>query len=332
MLMTRTILTRCRLHHAAMMAAALMLWLSPTAQTQSSKVEDARQPASFDAAHAPVGSSVRFLVFGDWGTGGRTQRKVAEGMAAVFAKAGADAVLSTGDNFYPSGVASIEDSQWKSKFEDMYPASTLPVPFHTVLGNHDYQGNPDAQIRYSRRKLDNGTVTRWRMPARMWSERFASTDGTVSTRVIGIDTQIITGRDNDARSAHLRWLDSALAAARESWIIVVGHHPVYSNGSHGNTLGLIRHVKPLLEKHKVAVYLSGHDHDLQVLEPVEGVHYIVSGGGGGSRSVRWAANTRYAATNLGFTWLAAGTKELVVRMHDAEGEVRWAFSIPAAGR
>lgn len=320
------------------MRAALVLMLAagtlfaPPLQAQSSKVEDAREPAPFDAAHAPAGSTVRFLVFGDWGTGGRTQRRVADGMAAVFARAGADAVLSTGDNFYPTGVKSVDDPQWTSKFETMYDAKALPVPFHAVLGNHDCQGDIQAQIRYTGTRLDDGSVTRWRMPDRMWSERFVTADGAVSTRVIGIDTQIITGRDNDARTAQLRWLDSALSAATEQWIIVVGHHPVYSNGSHGNTLGMIRHVKPLLEKHKVALYLAGHDHDLQVLEPVAGVHYVISGGGGGSRTVRWAANTRYAATNLGFAWLATGAKEMVVRMHEADGTVRWSFSIPASGR
>lgn len=308
-----------------------MLLATPL-RAQNSKVEDAREPAPFDAAHVPAGSAVRFLVFGDWGTGGRTQRTVADAMAAVFARAGADAVLSTGDNFYPTGVTSVDDPQWTSKFETMYGATALPVPFHAVLGNHDCQGSIDAQITYTGRKLPDGTVTRWRMPDRMWSERFVTTDGAVSTRVIGIDTQILTGRDNDARSAHLRWLDSTLAAATEQWLIVVGHHPIYSNGNHGNTLGMIRHVKPLLEKHKVALYLAGHDHDLQVLAPVEGVHYVVSGGGGGSRTVRWAENTRYAATNLGFTWLAAGAREMVVRMHDAEGTVRWAFSIAADRR
>lgn len=308
-----------------------MLLATPL-RAQNSKVEDAREPAPFDAAHVPAGSAVRLLVIGDWGTGGRTQRTVADAMAAVFARAGADAVLSTGDNFYPTGVTSIDDPQWTSKFEAMYDAGALPVPFHAVLGNHDCQGSIEAQIGYTGRTLADGSVTRWRMPDRMWSERFTTADGAVSTRVIGIDTQIITGRDNDARATHLRWLDSALAAATEQWLVVVGHHPIYSNGNHGNTLGMIRHVKPLLEKHKVALYLAGHDHDLQVLEPVEGVHYVVSGGGGGSRTVRWAANTRYAATNLGFAWLAAGAQEMVVRMHDAEGSVGWAFSIPAPRR
>ena len=42
---------------------------------------------------------------------------------------------------------------------------------------------------------------------------------------------------------------------------------------------MIKLVRPLLEKYEVDVYICGHDHDRQLLEPVNGAYYIVSGTG-----------------------------------------------------
>src|SRR4029453_9063434 len=49
---------------------------------------------------------------------------------------------------------------------------------------------------------------------------------------------------------HQAWLEGELAKPRAAFPIVVGHHPIYSNGQHGDTKAL----KPwdaLLEKHGV---------------------------------------------------------------------------------
>ena len=50
------------------------------------------------------------------------------------------------------------------------------------------------------------------------------------------------------------------------YLIVAGHHPVFSAGVHGNTKYLESNLKPLLEENNVSVYLSGHDHNSQVNE------------------------------------------------------------------
>jgi acid phosphatase len=71
-------------------------------------------------------------------------------------------VLALGDNFYQSGVASVDDPLWKSVYEDVYTHPALNVPWHVALGNHDYRGNPQAQVDYTARH------TRWSMPARYY--------------------------------------------------------------------------------------------------------------------------------------------------------------------
>ena len=52
------------------------------------------------------------------------------------------------------------------------------------------------------------------------------------------------------------------------WIIVIGHHPVYSSGSHGSegsTQTMYDHIRSEMVKHKVALYVCGHDHMMEHL-------------------------------------------------------------------
>ncbi|KAB2840164.1 hypothetical protein F9K50_06265, partial [bacterium] len=102
-----------------------------------------------------------FFSFGDWGTGTPSQFEVAAAVAADCATRGCDFGLLLGDNFYPTGVGSVADPQWESKFEDVYAG--LAGPFYVVLGNHDYDGNEQAQVDYT------ALQSRWKLPARAYS-------------------------------------------------------------------------------------------------------------------------------------------------------------------
>ena len=108
--------------------------------------------------------ALNFLVFGDWGRHGETdQMDVATQMGIAANALKAQFVISVGDNFYEKGVTSTDDPQWQISFEDVYHADSLQVPWHVALGNHDYLGNCDAQIAYSR------ISKRWNMPARYFT-------------------------------------------------------------------------------------------------------------------------------------------------------------------
>ncbi|KAH3890819.1 hypothetical protein DPMN_014908 [Dreissena polymorpha] len=48
------------------------------------------------------------------------------------------------------------------------------------------------------------------------------------------------------------------------YIVVGGHHPVYSVGKHGPSTCLRRKLEPLLHTYGVSVYIAGHDHNVQV--------------------------------------------------------------------
>ena len=50
------------------------------------------------------------------------------------------------DNFYNSGVTSVSDPQWLESWRTPYNHSSLQLPWYACLGNHDYIGNPQAQV------------------------------------------------------------------------------------------------------------------------------------------------------------------------------------------
>jgi len=234
---------------------------------------------------------LRFIALGDGGEGNTTQYKVAEVAKAVCeAKGGCEFALYLGDNIYNSGASDSDDSQFQTKFE--MPYAILPFRFYVVLGNHDYGGEgagfefwkAEAQVGYTE------LSSKWTMPERFYLFSTPADAGPPDAPVatfFGLDTNAImwTG-DGDQQS----WLEGGLAAAPAGWKIGFGHHPYVSNGQHGNAgeyegfswlpVASGQNVKEFFDEAvcgKVDVYLSGHDHNRQWLEPACGTEFIVSG-------------------------------------------------------
>lgn len=91
--------------------------------------------------HGDFGTNVSFLVLGDWGRrGAYNQSAVASAMAiqASLSNPPPSFVISTGDNFYESGLTSPYDEDFDRSFSNVYSMPELQIPFYAVLGNHDY--------------------------------------------------------------------------------------------------------------------------------------------------------------------------------------------------
>ncbi|MCM3876004.1 MAG: tartrate-resistant acid phosphatase type 5 family protein [Thermoanaerobaculia bacterium] len=272
----------------------------------------------------PAAPPLTFLAIGDWGRGGEFgQRDVAAQMGAFAERSPVRFIVSTGDNFYEYGVKSAADPLWKRSFEDVYTAKSLMVPWYVALGNHDHRGSAAAEIEYGK------TSPRWRMPDLYYTltEKVSATSmlqlfvldtspfisayrGSLSvTKVAGLDPK-----------TQLAWLEKELANSNASWKIVVGHHPVYSAGEHGNTRELIRDVKPLLERYGVRIYLNGHDHDLQHLR--EGaVHYFTSGAGSKTNEAGRDPRTLFSRGKTpGFMAFSVGEDAMNVTVVDSSGK------------
>ncbi len=251
-----------------------------------------------------------FLVLGDWGTGGALQKRVAKSMAAVASASGARFVLSTGDNIYPNGVSSVEDTQWLTKFESIYKG--LELPWWSILGNHDHRGNVDAQIAYSRRN------PLWNMPSRTWSKEFI-VDTVTKFTLVALDTTPIM-QTKDGWKDQLQWLDRVLGQSAPGLRIVAGHHPIRSYGHYKDQPHLLKHLKPILDRHNVQLYCCGHDHDLQVIRnPEDRFTCLVSGGGGGSRETSRGKHTVLSHSGGGFALVRVGQHGLAVTTYDADG-------------
>jgi hypothetical protein len=251
--------------------------------------------------------TIRFAVLGDSGDGSERQRDVAVAIRDVCNRDGCDFVVMTGDNIYDSGVSSVDDPQWQTKFEQPY--GDVLLPFHPVMGNHDYGGNllgidipglaneffkGPINVEYSERS------NRWRMPGTFYV--------LVRDHVgfIFLDTPSLMFEDTtngDQRELYPEALEELREAGAE-WVIGVGHHPIRSNGLHGNvgaydTIEVadreIANPIPFMDGRSIEtffdevvcgtldVYFSGHDHNLQWLNEPEalcGTELIVSGAGG----------------------------------------------------
>ncbi len=269
------------------------------------------RPSRGLAALAPAGAWEMY-VLGDWGAGGSLQRQVADAMRARARKAGPPKiVLSTGDNIYPSGVASVDDPQWTTKYEKVYAG--LDVPWWAILGNHDHRGNVDAQVAYGTRN------PRWNMPGRTWAKDF-SIDAVTNLRLIALDTTPLLQK-KDGWKEQLEFLERSLAdAPAGSRRIVAGHHPLRSYGHYGDSDFLVRNVKPILDRHAVSLYCSGHDHDLQAIRhPQDAFGCLVSGGGGGTRPSKRGPHTKAMIDTGGFASVSVTSTTMTVRLFDRSG-------------
>jgi acid phosphatase len=271
---------------------------------------------------------IRFLGLGDWGRDGQFhQRDVAKAMEAAAAELDSQFVMVVGDNFYPNGVRTAHDAQWKTSFEDVYTGPHLQVPWLVALGNHDYHTEPQAQLDYAR------TSSRWRLPSRYYKVAGASF-GLPEADFFCIDTtplmddyegrtKVHTGEGVDPldRNAQLAWLDTALGSSAAAWKIVWGHHTIRSGGStHGDTPEMVARVLPILQKHGVQVYICGHDHDLQHIRR-DGLDYILTGAGSQVRPVKPVQGTEFCQSVSGFTSFSLTASALTVAFRNSANAV-----------
>jgi acid phosphatase len=247
-------------------------------------------------------------------------------MATVAASNKAQFIISCGDNFYDTGVKSIEDPHWQESFETVYQAPSLQIPWYVTLGNHDYGGNIDAQIAYHQHS------PRWTLPARYYAIE-QPLDDYSSTLFVYLDTTPFLKRyypDGPESLAHvmdqdtdqqIRWLEATLAESSAPWKIVVGHHPLYSASPfHGDSLELQETVLPLLKRYGVALYCCGHEHDLQHLM-VDGLHQILSGSAADSRVTGADERTCFSSSLPGFASVSLNSTQCKWYFHDAQGKI-----------
>lgn len=278
---------------------------------------------------------VTLMVANDLGRNGAyEQRPIAAAMGKVAEEMGPDAVMAIGDTFHYMGVQSVSDPLWYTNFELIYNHPELQVPWHPVLGNHEYRGNSQAVIDYS------NISRRWEMPSRYYTKVYADSHDGTTVRLVFIDTAPLINKYrndkvdypdvcNQDMDRQLAWLDSILGSAKEDWVIVAGHHPIYAETSKspGERTDLQKRVEPILKRHKVNLAIGGHVHNFQHIRH-DGIDYVVNSSGSQSRKVKPLPETLFCSSEPGFSTIEANKTELLYKMLDKTGQVIYSFTLP----
>lgn len=278
--------------------------------------------------YTPFDKKLNFYIANDLGRNGYyDQKPIAELMGTMGEEIGPEFVIAAGDVHHFEGVRSIHDPLWMTNFELVYSHPELMIDWFPVLGNHEYRGNTQAVIDYT------NVSRRWTMPARYYTRAFEEKGITV--RVVWLDTApLIDKYRNDTATypdayredmnLQLAWADSVLAAAKEDWVIVVGHHPIYAETPKdaSERSDLQARLDPVLKKHNVDMYICGHIHNFQhIRQAGSKIDYIVNSSASLSRKVKAIKGTEFCSPEPGFSVCSADKKELNLRMIDKKGNI-----------
>lgn len=278
---------------------------------------------------ATLKKDIHFFLANDLGRNGYyDQKPIAELMGVMAEEIGPECVLAAGDVHHFDGVQSVHDPLWMTNYELVYSHPELMIDWLPILGNHEYRGSTQAVMDYS------DVSRRWEMPARYYT-RVYEEEGT-SVRIVMVDTTPLMGKYREENQKYpeaclqdnekqLAWVDSVLNVAKEDWVMVVGHHPIYAETPKDeserldmqNTLGKVLGKYP-----KVAMYLCGHIHNFQHIRvPGSSIDYVVNSSASLSRKVKPIEGTQFCSPETGFSVIAADKKELCLHMIDKTGKV-----------
>ena len=225
-------------------------------------------PTVVEVPHLDSSSGLRFMVMGDFGRPNEHLQNTMHSARTYYSGSHLTSALMLGDNFYKNGVASVHDPLFKAVFEDILVSNFPGLAFHMILGNHDWEGNVEAQTAYGH--------PQWIMPSFYYNRKFRSGDTTAC--VWFLETEQLKGGDGRAQ---LAWLEHSLRTESGDcdWKIVTGHRPIFTAGQYHDKEILIKDLLPILERNGVNLYMSGHEHRTQVLHnPAQSpITFIIAG-------------------------------------------------------
>lgn len=278
-------------------------------------------------------NKLNFYVANDLGRNGYyDQKPIAELMGTMAEEIGPEFVLATGDIHHFEGVRSVNDPLWMTNFELIYSHPELMIDWFPLLGNHEYRGNTQAVLDYT------NISRRWSMPARYYTKAFEEEGTTI--RIVWLDTAPLIDKYRNEKESYpdaskqdmnkqLLWVDSVLTSAKEDWIIVAGHHPIYAETSKDDSerKDMQKRLDTILRKHKVDMYICGHIHNFQHIRvPGSDIDYIVNSAGSLARKVKPIEGTKFCSPEPGFSICSASKKEFNLFMIDKKGNILYTIN------
>jgi hypothetical protein len=274
---------------------------------------------------------VNLIAMGDWGRDGKEQKDTARVLASYVDKVGTQfhGLLSVGDNFYVHPKSEY-DYLFQSVFEDMYDSKRINFPFYMAFGNHDYErGKARMELAYAAKN----PTSRWKMPARWYRVDFPTDKPLVSALILDSNKPSMSADD---WLLQMNWIEQQLADRRGAkWMVACAHHPLFSNGAHGDNGVLQVHWGPIFKKYRLDFYACGHDHDLQHLEIKDWPFSFLIAGGGGSKPTKMRRDLRgpFSKSLNGFAHIQFFPDRAVIQyVNTAIGKVVHHFERTAGGQ
>jgi predicted MPP superfamily phosphohydrolase len=226
---------------------------------------------------------LRFGVLADTGTGSMKQYAVGRALLKHHEQSPLNMVLLAGDNIYNGGEFTKIKTNFAIPYQDLLKSG---VKFYACLGNHDARADVcgaekgeqgEGCAANSTKPISNAQINypQFNMKGQRY---YTFTQGPV--QFFATETNSLNNPNSPTRAAQLQWLDRELGKSKAKLKIVFGHHPIYSVGRYGAAGSLMPLVEKLLIKHQVPLWINGHDHNYQRSNPIDGVTYVVAGGGG----------------------------------------------------
>ena len=244
---------------------------------------------------------------GDMGGGGTPEKDIANLVAADHP----DLIAAMGDDVYPTGL----DQDYPARLFVPYAAAMKGSAYVTTFGNHEYYspGAADAHRAYSQ-------------PG---NETYFSFDCSGVHFVVLDAYQPFT-----SGSTQYQWLANDLATTTQPWKVVIIHVPPYSSsaGSGPSSTGVV--LNPLFEQNHVQLVIGGHSHNYERTNVINGVTYMVDGGGGNGLNAfsgtppSWSAYRAAEYSYIRFTITPSQLSGTEVRESGTTGDT---FSIAGSG-
>lgn len=224
---------------------------------------------------------ITFALVGDSGAGSLAQYDVARQLEL----ARPDLVLHLGDMVYDSFKSGAADL----RFLSVYRRQMREVPWFATMGNHDIDMVERDTAYQDSLFLPTNSVS--------GTEHYYSFDHGEAHFVC----LFVPDLKFRADLAHLaltngspqyEWLTNDLARTAKPWKILFFHLPVSTSSFHAaedqnannvsDQADLQEIILPIAREYGVQVIFNGHDHNFERFAPIQGVHRVVSGGGGRS--------------------------------------------------
>lgn len=269
-------------------------------------------------------ASVRLIVLGDSGYGEDLTREMAEAAAGLLP----DATIHTGDLVYLGQQEGSATAAYGDKFYHALAPLLQSGPIYPVLGNHELDGPVRAAgIPYYYTAFppipelcceDTASPERREWYSVAWG----------GWQFVFLNSQAFFGHGD--RAAQDAWLDERLADLDFVFTVPVMHVAPFSAGAHvGDGAPLRSSWHPRFAAAGVPFVLSGHDHNYQRVI-VDGITYLVSGGGSGVvyRRTRDLAGSLAFDARSHFLVVDLSPERAAVRAVDLDGAIIEEFSIP----